>query len=104
MGTAIIFLRSGVTLANVFGCPAPKKKEVQKLSLNEFMNDNCEYPPPPPGRTPPFFSPFSEQRLIPSAAFGGGGSNWADEVEETYGKSHPAVVKYRFLPFHLSHP
>ncbi|KKY39455.1 putative translation initiation factor 4b [Diaporthe ampelina] len=37
---------------------APKKKEVQKLSLNEFMNDN---------------------------SFGGGGSNWADEVEETYG-------------------
>lgn len=38
---------------------APKKKEVQKLSLNEFMNDNS----------------FG----------GGGGSNWADEVEETYG-------------------
>ncbi|KAK2604939.1 hypothetical protein N8I77_007829 [Diaporthe amygdali] len=37
---------------------APKKKEVQKLSLNEFMNDN---------------------------SFGAGGSNWADEVEETYG-------------------
>ncbi|KUI65064.1 putative RNA-binding protein sce3 [Cytospora mali] len=36
---------------------APKKKEVQKLSLNEFMQD----------------SSF------------GGGSNWADEVEETYG-------------------
>ncbi|KAI3397532.1 hypothetical protein diail_10625 [Diaporthe ilicicola] len=37
---------------------APKKKEVQKLSLNEFMNDN---------------------------SFGGGGSNWADEVEDAYG-------------------
>ncbi|ROW17784.1 hypothetical protein VPNG_00880 [Cytospora leucostoma] len=35
---------------------APKKKEVQKLSLNEFMQDS---------------------------SFGGG--NWADEVEETYG-------------------
>lgn len=37
---------------------APKKKEVQKFSLGEFINE---------------------------PAFGGGGASWADEVEDTYG-------------------
>ncbi|KAK0646544.1 hypothetical protein B0T16DRAFT_330638, partial [Cercophora newfieldiana] len=37
---------------------APKKKEVQKFSLGEFINE---------------------------PSFGGGGGSWADEVEDTYG-------------------
>ncbi|KAK4115273.1 hypothetical protein N656DRAFT_766523 [Canariomyces notabilis] len=37
---------------------APKKKEVQKLSLGDFLQD---------------------------PSFGGGGGSWADEVEDTYG-------------------
>ncbi|KAK4189534.1 hypothetical protein QBC35DRAFT_513957 [Podospora australis] len=47
---------------------APKKKEVQKLSLGEFLNDSL----------------------------GGGGGSWADEVEDTYGtQSFPSTDSRR---------
>ncbi|KAK4123565.1 hypothetical protein N657DRAFT_633822 [Parathielavia appendiculata] len=48
---------------------APKKKEVQKLSLGDFLNDT---------------------------SFGGGGS-WADEVEDTYG-TQPLPPSDRRMP------